>query len=177
MVSVPVDDWGAKLTPWPAPALYRGETDYAGEAGQTLAWLTADVVPQAERETGLAPSTRAIAGYSLAGLFSLYAFLHDDSWAAVGCLSGSLWYEDWLDHVEGLEFSTAGRYAFLSLGSKERRAPRPQLKQVQDRTEACIELMRSRGLETDFVLNPGGHLTGINLRIRQGLQALDARLS
>lgn len=176
VVSVPVPDWGAKLTPWPATALYRGEADYAGEAQETLSWLREEALPQAERDSRLAPSSRAIAGYSLAGLFSLYAFLHDSSWAAIACLSGSLWYEGWLPHVESLDFPTANRYAFLSLGSKERRASRPQLKQVQERTEACIELLRMRGLQTDFVLNPGGHLTDIDWRIQQGLQALDAHL-
>lgn len=176
VVSVPVPEWGAKLTPWPATALYRGEADYAGEAQETLAWLHEEALPQAERDSSLEPTARAIAGYSLAGLFSLYAFLRDTSWTAVACLSGSLWYEDWLPHVESLDFPTAGRYAFLSLGSKERRASRPQLKQVQERTEACVELMRERGLETDFVLNPGGHLTDIDWRIQQGLQALDAHL-
>ena len=176
VVSIPVADWGTKLTPWPATALYRGEADYAGEARQTLAWLREETLPQANRDSGLEPSARAIAGYSLAGLFSLYAFLHDASWSAVACLSGSLWYEGWLPHVKGLDFPTVGRYAFLSLGSKERRASRPQLKQVQERTEACVELLRTRGIETDFVLNPGGHLTGIDWRTQQGLQALDVHL-
>lgn len=174
---VPVPDWGARLTPWPAPALYRGEDDYAGRADETLAWLLDEVMPQAEGAAALTPSARAIAGYSLAGLFSLYAFLHEPRFAACGCLSGSLWYEDLLPYLEGLSFPTARRYAFLSLGSKERRAARPQLKQVQERTETCVELLRTRGLETDFVLNPGGHLTGIGYRTRQGLLALDAFLT
>lgn len=176
VVSVPVDNWGSKLTPWPAEALYRGEADYEGKAQETLRWLLEEVIPSCGREAGLAPKTRAIAGYSLAGLFSLYAFLREPSFAAVACLSGSLWYEGWVGHMESLSPIATGRYAFLSLGSKERRASRPQLKRVQDNTERCVELLRAWGIETDYVLNPGGHLTAITARTQAGLQALDQAL-
>lgn len=176
VVSVPVDDWGAKLTPWPAEPLYRGEAAYGGMAQATLSWLLGEVIPSSEQEARLAPGDRAIAGYSLAGLFSLYAFLHDPSFAAVACLSGSLWYEGWVEHMESLSPAATGRYAYLSLGSKERRASRPQLKLVQDHTERCVELLRAWGIETDYVLNPGGHLTAIPARTQAGLQALDRAL-
>jgi predicted alpha/beta superfamily hydrolase len=176
VVSVPVDDWGARLTPWPAEALYRGEEAYAGKAQQTLEWLFEEDMPSREQEAHLTPEVRAIAGYSLAGLFSLYAFLSEPSFAAVACLSGSLWYEGWVGHMESLAVPAAGRYAYLSLGSKERRASRPQLKRVQDNTERCVELLRAWGIETDYVLNPGGHLTAITARTQAGLQALDQAL-
>lgn len=176
VVSVPVDDWGSKLTPWPAEPLYRGEAAYGGLANETLRWLLDELIPSTEQEAGLTPKTRAIAGYSLAGLFSLYAFLREPSLAAVACLSGSLWYEGWVEHMESLSPTAAGRYAFLSLGSKERRASRPQLKRVQDNTERCVELLRAWGIETDYVLNPGGHLTAITARTQAGLQALDRAL-
>lgn len=173
VISVPVANWGSALTPWPTEALYRGEEAYAGKAPETLEWLLGEVMPSCEQQAGLAPRARAIAGYSLAGLFSLYAFLHEPSLTAVGCLSGSLWYEGWVEHMEALEVPAMGRYAYLSLGSKERRASRPQLKRVQDNTERCVELLRAWGIETDYVLNPGGHLTAITARTQTGLQALD----
>lgn len=177
VVTVPIGSWGATLTPWPAPALYRGEDDYAGQADQTLEWLVGEAMPAAEASAHLTPAARAIVGYSLAGLFSLYAFAHDSRFAAVGCLSGSLWYDGWLEHLEGLALPASGRYAFFSLGTKERRGPQPRLKQVQERTEACVELLRRRGVQADLVMNPGGHLTHINERIQAGLVALDARLA
>jgi predicted alpha/beta superfamily hydrolase len=177
VVRVEVSDWGDALTPWPAAALYRGEPDYGGHAQETLCWLLQEALPAAERAAGIDPSARAIAGYSLAGLFSLYAFLHEPSFAAAGCLSGSLWYEGWMQHVQETQLPTQGRYAYFSLGKKERRASRPQLKLVQENTEACIELLSARGLATDYVLHPGGHLTGIDHRISAGLVALDAYLT
>lgn len=176
VVSVPVDDWGSKLTPWPAEALYRGEAAYEGMAQTTLTWLLEEVIPSCEQEAGIAPKARGIAGYSLAGLFSLHAFLQDSSFAAVACLSGSLWYEGWVEHMESLTPPATRRYAFLSLGSKERRASRPQLKRVQDNTERCVELLRAWGIKTDYVLNPGGHLTAITARTQAGLQAVDQAL-
>lgn len=177
VIPVMVDGWEARLTPWPAPALYREEDDYAGGAAETLAWLVDEELPRRERELELSPASYAIAGYSLAGLFALYAFLHDGRFAAVGCLSGSLWYDGWLQHLCGLDVATEGRYAYLSLGSKEKRASQARLKQVEERTAACVEELRSRGLRTDFVLNPGGHLTRVGARTRDGLLALDEFLA
>jgi predicted alpha/beta superfamily hydrolase len=181
VVCVPVANWRSALTPWPAEALYRGEGAYAGKALETLEWLLGEVMPSCEQRAGLAPRARAIAGYSLAGLFSLYAWLREQSLAAVACLSGSLWYEGWLEYMtkqmESTDFPATGRYAYLSLGSKERRGSRPQLKAVQDRTEACVELLRAQGLTCDYVLNPGGHLTRINERTHKGLLALDSFLT
>lgn len=177
VVRVPIDRWGERLTPWPAAALYRGEQDYVGRADETRAWLTHEVIPAAEEDAGLAPGARGVAGYSLAGLFALHTFVHDARFDAVACLSGSLWYEGWLEHLDACAFDGKGRYAYLSLGSKERRAARPALKAVEDRTRATVERLRARGVETDFVLNPGGHLTHIGERTVAGLCALDAFLA
>lgn len=134
-VTLPIHAWGDALTPWPAPGLYRGEPDFGGRAAETLDELLHEVIPQIEAREGLSPIARAICGYSLGGLFSLYAFTHCDAFLACGCLSGSVWYEGWVPYLSDLELDLAGRFAFLSVGTKEKRGGTPLMRTVQH----CME--------------------------------------
>ena len=177
LVSVPVDRWNDALTPWPAAGLYRGEADFGGQAAETLAVLVNEVIPAVESAGGLVPAARAICGYSLGGLFALYGLTHSDTFAACACLSGSVWYEGWVEHLRELPLDLTGRFAYLSLGTKERKAARPILKTVQDRMEACAEILRERGCAVDFRLGPGNHMQRVTERFDAGLTALDAFLA
>ncbi|MBQ2956892.1 MAG: hypothetical protein IJE08_10565 [Clostridia bacterium] len=71
LVSVSGFDWNKDLSPWPAKAVF-GEEDFSGGADAFLKELIR-LIPDVEREAGLAPVRRCIAGYSLAGLFAVYA--------------------------------------------------------------------------------------------------------
>ena len=179
LVRVLVDDWDDTLTPWAAPALFRGRADFGGHAKETLAALTDDVMPAALATPELAVVTRhAICGYSLAGLFSLWSWvMKPDSFVACGCLSGSLWYEGWCGWlssraVQG-ELHGTGRYAYLTLGTKEKRAARPQMKRVEECARRTEELLRTARAEVCFELTPGGHFDHADDRVSAGLAALD----
>ena len=177
VVSVPVRSWGDALTPWPAPGLRPGERDFGGDAAQTLAELVERVIPAVEARFGLAPVRRAVCGYSLGGLFSLYAFAQDARFAACACLSGSLWYEGWVDYLRRAAFDGAGRYAYFSLGKKESKAGPAIMRSVQDDTETCAHICRERGCTADFVLGPGSHMQHHTERLAAGLAALRAFLT
>lgn len=177
VMRVPVRSWDDSLTPWPAPGLRKGEKDFGGRAAETLAELTRAAIPALESRNGLTPARRAICGYSLGGLFSLYAFAQDVRFAACVCLSGSLWYPGWIDHLREREFPGAGRYAYFSLGKKECKAGPRIMRSVQDNTEACAEICRERGCAVDYVLGPGNHMQHHTERLAAGLAALDAFLA
>jgi len=168
-----VDDWGGDLTPWPAPAAYPDQQPYEGHARETLDELLHDTLPQIEREAGLTPTTWAIAGYSLAGLFSLWTFASSGVFAACASGSGSVWYPGWLDWLSEQRFVGNGRHAYLSLGSKESRVRHPLVAGVASATERTIELLEARGVECVFESNPGGHFTDISGRLAKALRALD----
>lgn len=176
VVSVAVRDWHDSLTPWPAPALYHGEPDFGGQAGQTLDELLSEAIPTAERSAGLSPARRAICGYSLGGLFALYAFARSDAFAACGCLSGSVWYEGWTEYLRRQPMDGTGRLCHLSLGSKERRGPKRVMRSVQANMEECADILRGRGCKAELVVSPGGHMANVGGRIRTGLLALDGFL-
>lgn len=177
VVKIPVDDWDDSLTPWTAPGLYDGDADFGGEAHITLSEIIAEAIPEVERSEGFAPSKRAICGYSLGGLFALYAFTHADYFQACACLSGSVWYEGWPKYLGNLDFDANGRFAFLSIGSKEKRAPQKILHRVQDSMETCAEILREHGCQVEYSVGPGGHLDYGQERFSAGLAALDGFLA
>ena len=167
VVSVPVADWGDALTPWPAPALRPGEKDFGGRADETLAVLA--------EMFGRAPGPHAICGYSLGGLFALYAFVRESRLAACACLSGSVWYEGWVDWLYESAPDCVGRYAYFSVGKKEKRAGLP-FRHVEEDLAACADILRDCGCTVDVALGPGNHMQHVSERLSAGLAALDAFL-
>ena len=176
LVQVPVRDWNDALTPWSATGLYRGEPDFGGHAAQTLDELVGEAMPAVERAQGLDPVARALCGYSLGGLFSLYAFIHASAFDACGCLSGSVWYEGWVEHLREVDVDLHGKFAFLSVGTKEKRAARPLLRTVQDRMEECVDVLNERGCEVHYRTSPGNHMQNVPERFATGMAELDAFL-
>ena len=168
VVSVPVADWGDALTPWPAPALRSGEKDFGGRADETLASLAAAL--------DRAPGPHAVCGYSLGGLFALYAFVREPRLAACACLSGSVWYEGWVDWLRENAPDCAGRYAYFSVGKKEKRAGLP-FRHVEEDLDVCAEILRTHGCRADVALGPGSHMQHVTERLAAGLTALDAFLA
>lgn len=177
MIDIGYPDWDDTLTPWPAKGLYAGDPDFRGLAGDTLAELLKEILPAAEAEHGLSPSARGIAGYSLGGLFALFAFTRSDAFSAVSSMSGSVWYEGWTESLEGLPFDGRGKGAFLSLGESERLAKEEILHSVQDRTCETAGFLRSRGCSVEVSIGPGNHFQHGQERVRKGLEALDSMLN
>ena len=177
VVGIPVRDWGDSLTPWPASGLYRGEPDFGGRAHDTLAELCGHAIPNIERHNVLTPCSRAICGYSLAGLFALFALLHSDEFSGCACLSGSVWYEGWVEHLRTSDANLEERFAFLSVGTKEKRGARPILHGVQDNMQDCVRILETRGCTVRYQTGPGGHLQFVSERFDAGLGALDEWLS
>lgn len=180
VATLPVEDWNAQMTPWPAPGLYKGEDAYPGKAAQTLAEFANNSMPAIEEAHALHPRSRAIAGYSLGGLFALWSLITDDVFDAAASMSGSLWYPRWLDWLaETLceRRPLTNKYAYLSLGTKEKRARPEILKTVEVNTLATRDAFEAAGATTSYTTFPGGHMTGVPDRIRAGLIALDAHLA
>ena len=165
VTSVPIANWGDALTPWSAPALRPGERDFGGRADATLASL-AELLDRT-------PGPHAICGYSLGGLFALYAFVREPRFSACACLSGSVWYEGWVEWLRANASDCVGRYAFFSVGKKEKRAGLP-FRHVEEDLASCADILREHGCRVDVTLGPGNHMQHLAERIATGLSALDS---
>ena len=176
VIGIKYDDWNDSLTPWKAPGLRGGDPDFGGHADETLRQLVEEIVPRETEIHGLSPPAYGIAGYSLGGLFSLYAFIRSGMFSAVSSMSGSLWYEGWIEYLRNLDFCGEGKKAFLSLGDREERSGCAILRTVRNRTEETAKILRSRGCETEVSIGSGTHFQCIKERLESGLAFLDDAL-
>lgn len=165
-------NWNADLSPWPARRAFRGGEDFAGGAGAYLQRLTGELIPAAEAALGLRPERRGLVGYSLAGLFALYALYRTPMFALVGCVSGSLWYDGFAEWMRSGAPQCAGARVYLSLGDREAAARDPRLACVQARAEEAAALLASQGAESVFELNPGNHFADMPARMARGVDWL-----
>ena len=61
------------MAPWDSPPTFKNADPCTGGADDYLRLLTREIIPAAEKEINGVPRWQGIAGYSLAGLFALYA--------------------------------------------------------------------------------------------------------
>lgn len=105
-----------------------------------------------------------ISGYSLAGLFSLYAMHELDLEGAV-CVSGSLWKEGWLDYLK--EHPINHKKIYLSLGSKEHKTRNILMKNVLKNTLETYEIYQKEN-DCFFEKNAGNHFFESEIRMKKG---------
>ena len=130
LVNVGVDLWEKNFSPWCAPRVFAKGPNFGDGAQKTLDTLINHVIPWTESDLTEPPAYRMLVGYSLAGLFSLWAGVsqqvargcqpddalsqpgpssqpgapHVDALAAtfqrIGAVSGSFWFPSLLDYVD-----------------------------------------------------------------------------
>lgn len=159
-------DWNEMLSPWPAPGVFSGGSDFAGHADLFLAELMKVVTDY--RNTHEITHVY-LAGYSLAGLFTLYACTKVSDFEAAASVSGSLWYENWVDYLK--HHPVQAEYIYLSLGDREKQARNPLMKTVEERTAETRAIM-AEYTEVDFVMNKGGHFNEEQSRMEKAIDAL-----
>ena len=126
-------------------------------------------MPAVEQEVGGKPSYSALAGYSLGGLFALWASFHTDAFSRVISASGSLWYPGFVEYARAHSFSSALSCVYLSLGKKEHRTPNRLLRNVRANTQDILELCRNRGVLARLDMNPGNHFQDVQERMAKGI--------
>ena len=167
--AIPVENWNDALSPWEAPAVW-GKQGFGGKAADTLCFLTEQVVPTLKQQFHLPENVKIIlGGYSLAGLFALYALYQTDVFARAASMSGSFWFEGIMEYVCSHEMKRKPDCLYFSLGDKESSTDNPILNVVQQNTQEIETLCHGKGIETTFVLNSGSHYQACNKRTAAGI--------
>lgn len=165
-------NWNQSYSPWPTPALFKKAEPFGGGGPKTLQWLTESFLPEASRQTPLltGPQNTSIFGYSLAGLFSLWAFYESGLFNACGSCSGSLWYPGWGPYLQAAK-APPGSRVYLSLGQAEEKARNPQMAAVGDATRLTASILSADAniTKTTLVWQEGGHFTNIQSRLEQAM--------
>lgn len=171
-------DWNHDLTPWPAKKVFRKEEDFSGDAKTHLEFLLSRIIPEVEdficEDADIAITERYIAGHSLGGLFALYAATKTDLFNGIASISGSMWYDGFVEYIEDYlnNNKLLCKKVYLSLGQKETETKNLRMQQVEDKTDAICELLDAEGIEVFYELNPGNHFTETEIRIAKGISWL-----
>ena len=153
LIAVRVRDWNKDLSPWSAPAVF-GREDFGDGAAVTLSEVL--------RLCADPKKTYLIGGYSLAGLFALWAVYQTDVFKAAAAASPSVWFPGFLDYMKENRIHTGCVY--LSLGDREEKTRNAVMATVGDRIRDARELLMEQGIDTVLEWNPGNHFKDADLR-------------
>ena len=198
LVNIGVDLWEENFSPWCAPRVFAKGPNFGDGAQKTLDILINQVVLWAESDLTEPPAYRALVGYSLAGLFSLWAGVSPQlsdaaapqvargvargsqldapatTFQRIGAVSGSFWFPSLLDYVDQqLSGGAVGlTHAYLSLGDRESRTPNPQIMHVRENAELLASELENAGITSTFELNRGNHFQNVEGRMQKALNWL-----
>lgn len=150
-------DWFQDLSPWPAPAVF-GNAAFGDGARETLDRIL--------KLTGEPGKRYVLGGYSLAGLFALWAACRTDAFSAVAAVSPSVWFPGFEEYMKARSVKT-GR-VYLSLGDREEKTRNPVMAQVGARIREIHAWLESQNVPCCLEWNRGNHFMDPDRRMAKG---------
>ena len=161
LVAFLIKDWNQELTPWGAPPVF-GKDPFGNGAGNTLEFITNQLLPEVQENI----PHLILGGYSLAGLFALWAGYQTDKFEGIAAASPSVWYPQWIDYAS--ENKPLAKSVYLSLGDKEEKAKNPVMAQVGNAIRKQHELLMEQEINTIFEWNAGNHFVDSDKGMAKG---------
>ena len=159
--AVKVKSWNHDLSPWPAPAVF-GDEDFGDGAARTLMFLLDEILADLPKDPAQAFKRIYIGGYSLAGLFALWAGYQTDRFDGVAAASPSIWFPGFLEYMRNNKIFAEAVY--LSLGDREEKTKNPLMSQVGNAVREAEILLQKEGKECILEWNKGNHFKQPDLR-------------
>lgn len=153
LIAFAVDDWNRDLSPSKAPAAF-GDAEFGGEAQKTLDHILNEI-----KDT---KGVFYIGGYSLAGLFALWAVYRTDIFTGVAAASPSVWFPGFTDYIQTTEIQAEKVY--LSLGDREPKTKNPVLATVGEKIKKTYSLLVKHNVSCILEWNSGNHFADADLR-------------
>lgn len=151
-------DWNYCMTPWKYHDKNMGKT---GGGEEFLSWFISEIYDEKYQR-------QYIGGYSLGGLFALFAACEKELFDGVMSVSGSLWYPGALEYFNEKSIGKRIGKIYMSLGDKESLTKNAEREKVGFNTEKLAEVF-GKTKEVFFEYNRGGHFTDINGRIAKSI--------
>lgn len=171
LVAYETENWNQDFSPWMAAPVF-GENGFSGDGEATLKWILESCIPVVEESChySFPPGKRLLAGYSLAGLFSLWVFYESNQFGGAASCSGSLWFPEWREYISAHRSKSKGSI-YLSLGKKEEKTRNAVMAQIGEITKLQYERMQNDERIEHSILEyyPGGHFYEVENRIAQGI--------
>ena len=161
LAAVQVENWNDDLSPWPAPPVW-GKQGFGGKAVNTLAWLE-QAVPIIRQHYSIKEDCKIVlGGYSLAGLFALWAATQTSTLYGVAAASPSVWFPNWPEYETAHPIQA--QCVYLSLGDREEYTRNQTMAAVGDNIRALHIALTRRNTASTLEWNAGGHFKDADLR-------------
>lgn len=154
LIACKIENWNRDLSPWASPAVF-GKEDFGGGADKTLEEIK-KICTENEK-------TYIIGGYSLAGLFSIWAAYRADIFSAVSAASPSMWFPGFIDYMGNNEIMCDRVY--LSLGDKEEKTRNPVMATVGDKIRKAHDILIAKEVNSVLEWNKGNHFKDTDVRM------------
>ncbi len=153
-VGIDLQQWALSLMPWADEAVAR-DPEVGRHAIDTLDYVTRRLLPYIYNRYGQLPCI--LGGYSLGGLFSLWAASECPLFDAVAAASPSVWVKNWDNYADS--HPSMARKAYMSLGDREEHARNQRMAAVGDCIRRHHERLKAQlgSGSTTLAWNKGGH--------------------
>ena len=154
LATIELEDWMMDLMPWSDSNVSRDPE--AGKHGQdTLEYVLLSLIPELKKRYG--PLPIILGGYSLGGLFALWASAQSDSFKAVAAASPSVWIKDWIPFAK--KHVPMADTVYLSLGDQEEHVKNQAIARVGDCLRTQYRLLQEQIGANNCTLfwEQGGH--------------------
>ena len=154
LATIELEDWMLDLMPWPDANISRDPE--AGKHGQdTLQYVLLSLIPELQHRFG--PLPIILGGYSLGGLFALWASTQTDSFKAIAAASPSVWIKDWIPFAR--KHVPMADAVYLSLGDQEEHVKNQAIARVGDNLRTQYSLFQEQlgPNQCTLVWEQGGH--------------------
>lgn len=173
IVVIPDVNWNDDMTPWPAEGVFKKAKPFGGRAASFLDKLTNEIIPEAENGLGVVNAERTVMGVSLSGLFAVWAGFNSKAFTNIISISGSLWYDGFVEWMEKQTPSPQLKKVCMLLGEKEKNAKDKRMATVEERTLAAAEMLKTQSQATViFELVEGTHFSPILPRLDRAFEAV-----
>lgn len=160
LAGVKAESWNDELSPWPAEAVF-GKEGFGGKAADTLDYVVRELLPALD--SGVSVSREYyIGGYSLAGLFALWAVHETDRFSGAAAASPSVWFPGFTEYMKENPVKTDAVY--LSLGDKEEKTRNRVMATVGGSIRFAEQYLTECGVPCVLEWNRGNHFKEPDLR-------------
>jgi predicted alpha/beta superfamily hydrolase len=163
-----------EYTPWPEERIPPNDTAFGGRASEYIDYIINTVKPYIDSHypalTG--PEHTGIMGYSLGGLVTVFALFQSDVFGRAASLSGSFWYNGWIDFIKCHNLLNFRVEIMMSVGENEaRNEPEDsiykQMTWFNKQTHAILQAKIGRNIP--LYLDNGDHLDYLVPRMTKAL--------
>lgn len=150
-------DWFQDLSPWEAPPVF-GKIPFGSGAPKTLDEIL--------KLTGNPEKEYILGGYSLGGLFALWACCRTDRFSGAAAVSPSVWFPGFTAYTASRRMMA--RQVYLSLGDREEKTKNPVMAAVGGRIREVHEQLCAQGISCCLEWNRGNHFADPDRRTARG---------